>query len=260
MSQRVAVAKMHGARNDFVLIDERAPHVTDYPSFARRVCDRRGGIGADGLLVVLPSRSADACMRIFNADGSEAEMCGNGMRCFVRWLYERGGLHREHLVVETLAGPIACTVRSADPGHFVVEVRITEPSFPPPDGTAGIAVSTGNPHRVYFVDDVAGYELAALAGPAPRANVHIVQVLDEHGLRVRHFERGVGETPACGTGIAASAAAAIRTQRAVSPVRVEVPGGVVDVAWGEQGLVIRGEAVHVFDTEVDLPPASGSAR
>ena len=259
MSLRVAVAKMHGARNDFVLIDERAPRITDYPSFARWICDRRGGIGADGLLIVLPSQNADARMRIFNADGSEAEMCGNGMRCFVRWLYERGGLHRERMTIETAAGPIACAVISDDPLHFVVEVRVTEPAFPQPDGAGGIAVSTGNPHRVHFVEAVEGYDLAGLAGPAPQVNVHIAQVLAEHALRVRHFERGVGETPACGTGIAASAAAAIRTGRARSPVRVEVPGGTVDVVWDEHGLVIRGEAAYVFDTEVDAPQAVGRA-
>lgn len=260
MSLRVAVAKMHGARNDFVLIDERAPRITDYPSLARWLCDRRSGIGADGLLIVLPSQNADARMRIFNADGSEAEMCGNGMRCFVRWLYERGGLRRERMVIETAAGPIACAVLSDDPRRFLVEVRVTEPAFPPADGAGGVAVSTGNPHRVHFVDDVAGFDLAGLAGPTPQVNVHIAQVLAQHALRVRHFERGVGETPACGTGIAASAAAAIREGRASSPVRVEVPGGVVEVVWDERGLVIRGEAAYVFDTEVDLPQTAGSAR
>ena len=255
MSSRVAVAKMHGARNDFVLIDGRAADISDYASFSRWICDRRDGVGADGLLVVLDSRTADARMRIYNADGSEAEMCGNGMRCFVRWLYERGGLRRGRMVIETLAGPIACAVLSDDPRRFVVEVRVTEPTFSPSDREGAVAVSTGNPHVVYFVDRVEGFDLAGLAAPTPHVNVHIVERLSEHALRVRHMERGVGETPACGTGIAASAAAAIRRGDVTSPVRVEVPGGVVEVAWDEHGLFIRGEAAHVFDTEVGVPQA-----
>lgn len=261
MNSRVAVAKMHGAHNDFVLVDERASRISDYSAFARWICDRRDGVGADGLLVVLGSRTADATMRIFNADGSEAEMCGNGMRCFVRWLYERGGLRRECMAIETQAGLIACAVLCDDPQCFIVEVRVTEPSFPPSDGDGrGVAVSTGNPHLVYFVDRVDDYDLAALAAPTPQVNVHIVERLSSHALRVRHRERGVGETPACGTGIAASAAAAIRRGDVQSPVRVEVPGGVVEVVWDERGLFIRGEAVHVFDAEVEVPQPAQAAR
>jgi len=258
VSLRVAVAKMHGARNDFVLIDERAPRISDYPAFARWVCDRRAGVGGDGLLVVLSSASADARMRIFNADGSEAEMCGNGMRCFARWLYERGGLRHERMVIETLAGPIACAIVSDDARRFVVDVRITEPTFPGGGSAGAVAVSTGNPHLVHFVDRVAGLDLAALAAPTPDVNVHVVERVSEHALRVRHFERGVGETPACGTGIAASAAAAIRRGDVRSPVRVDVPGGEVEVRWDEGGLVIRGEAVHVFDAEVEVPEPARS--
>ncbi|MDE2572833.1 MAG: diaminopimelate epimerase [bacterium] len=259
MSPRVAVAKMHGARNDFVLIDERAPRISDYPAFARWICDRREGVGADGLLIVLPSRTADARMLILNADGSEAEMCGNGMRCFARWMYESGGLRRERMTIETLAGPIACAVLSDDPRRFVVEVRITEPTFPGGERDGAVAVSTGNPHLVHFVERVAAIDLAALAGPTPQVNVHVVERVDEHTLRVRHHERGVGETPACGTGIAASAAAAMRRGDVRSPVRVEVPGGVVEVIWDDRGLFIRGDAVRLFDTEVEAPQPTGIA-
>jgi len=155
----VPIRKYNGTHNDFVLVDARITPLDDPIAFAQRVCDRASGVGADGLLLILPSESADARMRIINADGSEAEMCGNGMRCVARYLDEHD--NRSCAIVETLAGPIASQVVSRTP-DYRVRVEVNEPTVGAPHEIAGytaIPVDVGNPHVVIFVDDVAAVDL-----------------------------------------------------------------------------------------------------
>jgi diaminopimelate epimerase len=256
MIATVPVRKYNGAHNDFVLVDARINKLDDPVAFAQRVCNRETGIGADGLLIILPSETADARMRIINADGSEPEMCGNGMRCVARYLDEHD--NRPTAIVETLAGPIASHVISRTP-EYRVSVEVNEPQVGVAHEVAGfsaIPVDVGNPHVVIFVHDVGSIDLATL-GPRierdaryPRGtNVHFVQITGASTLRVRHWERGAGATQACGTGAVASAAAAIATRQIVSPVELTVPGGVLTVEWKAGSRpVMTGDAVLEFET------------
>jgi diaminopimelate epimerase len=250
----VPVVKMNGTHNTFVIVDARTTPLPDPAGFAQRVCDPARGLGADGLLIALPSASADVRMRIINADGSEAEMCGNGMRCFARWLDETDG--RREAIVETLAGPIATRIVARDP--YVVAEELNAPLIGTPHDVAGFTatpVDLGNPHVVIVVDDLDAIDIRAL-GPRierdPRyphgTNVHFVQ-RDGDALRVVHWERGAGATAACGTGAVACAAVAIATLNYTSPVLVHVPGGTLEVAWrpGERATLI-GDAVREFAT------------
>ncbi len=239
--------KMHGAQNTFVLVDARVRAHDDYAGLARFVCAPGGGFdGADGLLVVDDAPEAFAQMRIFNADGSEPEMCGNGVRCVARYLVDRGAAPA--FTIATLAGPIATEIVARDP--FEARIDVGPVTFPHDARSetidalgamwAFVAASLGNPHAVVFVDDVAAIDLDAL-GRAFNAharfpngvNVHVAQIVESESatLAVRHYERGVGRTQACGTGAVACAAVAIATREFASPVTVRVPGGTLHVAW-----------------------------
>lgn len=256
MSRRVPVTKMHGTRNDFVILDNRRAHILDPVAFGRFVCDRRSAIGADGLLSIERSTVADARMRVINADGSEAEMCGNGMRCVARYLTEAG--EGDRLRVETLAGIIESDVLRGDPAFDVrLEVGVPEVERRAFDGREVWYVKVGNPHLVMFVDALDAVDLPALAERVQRdpayaggINVHLAARAAD-GLDVKHWERGVGLTMACGTGAVACAAAAIVDGSARSPVAVAVPGGMLMVGWDGQGPAsLTGPAVRVFDGHV----------
>ncbi len=256
MTLGVPVVKTNGTGNDFVLVDERVEPLDDAVAFARRVCDRTHGIGADGVLLVQPSARYDARMRIINADGSEAEMCGNGMRCVARYLDEHDG--REAATVDTIAGPIGTRIVARDP--YRVAIEMGEPHIGARyriGAFEAVDVDLGNPHAVIFVDDFAQVDLAA-DGPRierdPRypngTNVHFVR-RDGARWRVLHWERGAGATKACGTGAVAVAAVLISEGRAQSPISLDVPGGVLEVVWtpGERATLI-GDAVREFDRTV----------
>ncbi len=253
MTAGVPIVKANGAGNDFVLVDERLGPVGDRAAFALRACDRTIGIGADGVLFVESSDRFDARMRIFNADGSEAEMCGNGMRCVARYLDEHDG--RAAATVETLAGPIQTRIVSRAP--YRVAVEMGEPRIGAPHLVAGYRatpVDLGNPHVVVRVDDVAAVDLG-VAGPLierdpryPRGtNVHFVARAGAD-WRVRHWERGAGATQACGTGAVAVAAVLIAAGDAASPVTVHVPGGALEVIWRPRDrATLVGDAVREFE-------------
>ncbi|HLI96559.1 MAG TPA: diaminopimelate epimerase [Candidatus Baltobacteraceae bacterium] len=240
----VAVTKMHGTFNDFIILDQRPPSVANIFAFAKGACDRRGGIGADGLIVLLESDRADVRMRIINADGSEAEMCGNGARCAARFLADRGEGRRVRF--ETLAGIIAADV--FDDGS--VRLTMGVPRFenqPLPFADASF-VSMGNPHVVIFAGSLDDVDIEALGIANPDVNVHVAVVIDRSHMRVRHFERGVGITYSCGTGAVASAAAAMKRGLVDSHVDVNVPGGHVIVEWdGEHEAFLTGPTARVFD-------------
>jgi len=252
----IPVVKMNGTHNDFILVDGREETLDDPVAFARRVCDRATGIGADGLLLLLPSAMADVRMRIINADGSEAEMCGNGTRCVARYLDEHDG--RAATLIETLAGPIATTIVAREP-VYEVSVELNVPLVGAPHTVAGYAaipVDVGNPHLVIFVDDLAPIDIATL-GPRIEhdaryphgTNVHFAQIIAAERIRAIHWERGAGATQACGTGAVAVAAAAIATRGLHAPLGIDVPGGRLTIAWtpGERA-VMSGDAVREFTT------------
>jgi diaminopimelate epimerase len=244
----VAVTKMHGTLNDFIILDQRPPTVTDLHAFAHNACDRRGGIGADGVIALFPSDEADVRMRIINADGSEAEMCGNGARCAARFLADRG--EGTHFRFETLAGIIVADI--LDDGEVRLNMGVPhfeDRTLPFPDADF---VSMGNPHVVIFARALEEVDVEALGAANPDVNIHAAVVVDEHRMRVRHYERGAGLTYSCGTGAVACAAAAIRRGFVQSPVVVNVPGGRVLVEWdGEREAFLTGPATRVFDATVE---------
>ena len=256
MTTGVPIVKTSGTGNEFVLVDERVTPVADPVAFARAVCDRERGVGADGVLLVQRSDRFDARLRIVNADGSDAEMCGNGMRCVGRYLDEHDG--RAAATVETEAGPIGTRVLSRAPYRIAVEMG--EPRIGAPHDVAGYRatpVDVGNPHVVIRVDDVGAVDLP-VDGPRierdprypNRTNVHFV-ARDGDGWRVRHWERGAGATQACGTGAVAVAAVLIASGDATSPVSLRVPGGVLDVTWEPGGrATLAGDAVVEFERVV----------
>jgi diaminopimelate epimerase len=257
------VTKMHGARNDFVIVDGRERPLRDVASFARWACDRRAGIGADGVIVLEASNGATARMRTINADGTEAEMCGNGVRCAARWLDEAG--QGDRIDFETEAGRIRTEIVARAP-EYLVRVAMGRPSIAPVPHVIPIAtfVDLGNPHVVVFERHIDAIDLEALAAtfqsnPAfPNGtNVHVTALANIHAIQVRHWERGVGLTQACGTGAVACAAVALDKRLVQSPVEVLVPGGRLVVDWdGEGEAYLTGPAMRVFDTEVNVDTGS----
>jgi diaminopimelate epimerase len=271
--------KMHGCANDFVLTHEvsggaMAALVAQAPA----LCDRRTGIGADGVILVLPSRTADLRMRIINADGSEAEMCGNGVRCFALYAALKGLYRGNALTVETLAGPVAVErrgeafrVNMGSPVLDAARIPTTQQGgrvlmHPLEAGGrtfAVTAVSMGNPHAVVYADELSD-ELVLGIGPLlekhpffPRkVNVEFVTVLSPGEIRMRVFERGCGETMACGTGACAAAVAGVLNQRHGNHVTVHLRGGDLEVAWDGEPLhpvYMTGPAQVVFEGSVDVP-------
>jgi len=266
----VPIVKVNGAKNDFVLIDERPPRPLDYGAVARAVCDRSGDVGADGLLVVLAptGRGAAATMRIFNADGSEAEMCGNGIRCVARYLWERDR-PGDSFAIDTLGGRMGVRVESGPGVRVSVDLGVpriergSDDALTVRDGAnewSFASVAIPNPHLVAFVADVDAVDLerlAALVASDPRfsagTNVHVAQVTAGDTLRARHFERGVGPTAACGTGAVAIAVAAIAAGRVTSPVAVTVPGGVLSVRWNPGDRAhLAGETAVEYERTIAL--------
>lgn len=260
------VVKMHGARNDFAIVDARRDTVENANALAQRLCDRRGGIGADGLLIVQPSSIANARMTIINADGSEAEMCGNGIRCFARYLDENG--EGDDLAIETASGIVRTRVIAREP-EYLVKVALPAPEFmtleAPFDNPSTGAhsaplrvtryIRVGNPHAILIRESLDDIDLEEVAADFQRKiasgiNVHIATVLDDHTLRVIHWERGVGRTQACGTGSAACAVAGIEEGLVRSPVDVRVPGGTLRFEWNDGALTMTGPAARVFEANV----------
>jgi diaminopimelate epimerase len=255
---------MHGLGNDFVIVDARQEPFDVTPALARAIADRRTGIGCDQLIVLEPSETADLKMRIWNGDGGEVESCGNATRCVVQLtgatsIDSDGGL----LTGEDLGAEIEVAI--GEPRFAWQEIPLAYPADTAalPMAWNGLeqpfAVNVGNPHLVFFVPDAREVPLADLGpriehDPAfpERINVNVVTYVHDR-LKLRTFERGAGETLACGTGACASAVAAIATTRARSPVTVDMTGGSLTVSWapGDQ-IRMRGTATHVFEGELDL--------
>ena len=265
-------AKMHGAGNDYVYVAARdGPLPDDLPGLARALSHRNAGVGGDGLILVLPPEAGgDVRMRMFNADGSEGRMCGNGVRCVAKLAADRGLVpaDAQAVVVETASGPRRVGLLRDDHGRVVGgRVDMGRPELGPaavglvgdPPAEAGqlTFVSMGNPHAVAFVDDLAAIDLPRL-GPlvatnpafAEGINAHFVQILAPDRLRIAHWERGSGPTLACGTGACAACVAGVVTGRTDRRVAAEVPGGVLELDWRDDGgVTMAGPAVEVFRGE-----------
>lgn len=269
---RYSFTKMEGAGNDYIYVDAvRQPFpLARAPELARAWSDRHFGIGGDGLILLAPSAAADVRMIMFNADGSRGAMCGNGLRCAARLAYDLGLAAATRLRVETDTGVHAVEL-IADGGQIFGArtelTNVTASATAEPVPVAGIQLdchpgSAGNPHAVVFVDDVdetpvRPYGAALQANPrfADGVNVEFVQVLADGSLKQRTFERGSGETLACGTGAAVAALTAIRTGRVAGPdVTVHLRGGALRIVCGDRALVIEGPARTVFRGEIDLDP------
>ncbi len=274
----ISFTKMHGLGNDFIVIDCRETALSSQLSavskLSRKLCDRRLGIGADQILLLHDSDRADFRMSIFNADGSEVEMCGNGIRCFAKYIWDRKLSGKKVLDIETPAGIIrpekSGDMVKVDMGVPILEARqipvrldgvIREFPLKILDKRFKITcVSMGNPHAVIFVDDVAGFDVAKY-GPViekhglfpKRINVEFIQVLSPGIVRMRVWERGSGETLACGTGASAAAVASNLCGRTRKRVKVRLPGGDLMIDLHKNGHVyMTGPAVEVFEGCINI--------
>lgn len=247
--------KMHGLGNDYVYIDcfltttAKVIAKTDLSALAQRVSDRHFGIGSDGLVLILPSKEADAKMRIFNADGSEAEMCGNAIRCVAKYLYENGICSHLQMEIETLAGIRSLALQAAGGMVEQVTVNMGIPMIRPDvllcgaDPIGYTSVNMGNPHAVFFRD--------AIPQLPVNTNVEFVRVRNGRELDVRVIERGSGETLACGTGACAAAVAAIYHELTERTVIVHLPGGDLTIQWKSvrSPVFMTGPATEAFRGE-----------
>jgi diaminopimelate epimerase len=266
--------KMHALGNDFVIIDSRGHEMEGLVGLSLRLCNRRLGIGADQMLVLEDAEGADFGMRIFNADGGEVEMCGNGIRALAKYVWDRGLSDKDTLDIDTMAGIIK-PARAGD----LVRVDMGEPELEgrkipvaldgrvvdhpvKVDGTDFLVtcVSMGNPHAVIFVEDVADFPVT-FYGPMVenyeifpnRINVEFVQVINNAELKVRVWERGAGETMACGTGACASAVASSIKELTGRETVVHLDGGDLKIEWSQDNHVfMTGPATEVFEGEINL--------
>lgn len=272
----IKFTKMQGAGNDFMVIDGVRQSIQLSSEQIKKLADRQFGVGFDQLLLVEPSQVADFKYRIFNADGSEVAQCGNGARCFVRFVVDQQLTNKTEISVETASGIIAPKLEN----NGLVTVNMGAPRFLPSEvpfvadkqsdsyllevGSQQIEIATvsmGNPHAVQIVADVEaapvttqGREIELHPRFPERVNAGFMQILDVHHISLRVFERGSGETLACGTGACAAAVVGIRLGHLQSPVHVKARGGELQIAWQGDGspVMMTGPAVTVFTGEIDL--------
>ncbi len=273
--------KMHGCGNDYIYFDCMDAPIDSPERLAVSLCDRHKGIGGDGVILICPSKVAEARMRMFNLDGSEGKMCGNGIRCVAKYLYDNNIVHRHEFGIETLSGVrnVVIHTQNGEAANITVDMGKADlaPSDIPVDikGDKVVAktcrvgggeyqitcVSMGNPHCVIFVKHLDGLDVQGIGSAIEtdplfpeRTNVEFVKVLDDHTLRMRVWERGTGETLACGTGACAAAVAAV--ENGICPkgedIIVKVPGGDLKVKYTDETVYLTGEAVKVFDGEAEL--------
>ena len=274
--------KMHGAGNDYVYVDCFAERLDNPEQAAIKVSNRNFGIGSDGLILIMPSNVADVRMRMFNSDGSESEMCGNGIRCVAKYAYDHGIVAKKEITAETGAGVLTLQLVTNDRNKVdKVRVNMGKPRLAraeiPMLGEPGAkvvseplnilhtifqitCVSMGNPHCVIFVDDVENFQVEKY-GPLienhelfpRRTNVEFVQVISRSEVRQRTWERGAGETLACGTGASAVCVAGALNGLTEKKILNHLSGGDLELEWAGDGcLYMTGPAVEVFSGEIDL--------
>jgi diaminopimelate epimerase len=276
--------KMHGIGNDYIYVNGFAVTVRDPASLARKISDRHAGVGADGLILILPSTIADVRMQMFNADGSEAEMCGNGIRCLAKYVFDYGISAKNPLRVETGRGVLSLALKTVEGKVREVTVNMSQPilalekvpvdvammkpaarehEYPLVLGLGreifgAIFVSMGNPHAVMFVDCVADIDVYLVGPPVEhhpafprRMNAHWVQVHSRGEVTMRTWERGSGITLACGTGACAVAVAGVLTGRTDRKILAHLPGGDLTLDWSasDNNVYMTGPAVEIFTAD-----------
>ncbi len=272
--------KMHGAGNDYVYIDARSTPIDDIPNLAKFVSDRHKGIGSDGLVLILPSDKAHVRMRMFNSDGSEAEMCGNAIRCVGKYAFDYGIVNTAELDVETKAGIKYIDLHIKDNLVYAATVDMGKPIWEPKlipvkhDGEKALeipiatqektyiasCVSMGNPHAVIFGENLDNLAIERIGPPLEnhalfpeRINVEFVEVMDRKNVRMRVWERGAGETQACGTGACAVACVTSQLGLTERDVNVHLLGGVLNIRLADnEHVFMTGEAVTVFTGELKI--------
>lgn len=280
MARMIGFTKMHGAGNDYIYVNTLLYNIPDPSSAAVKWSAYHTGVGSDGLVLIgKPSKGCDAdfSMRIFNADGSEAMMCGNASRCIGKYLYERHLTDKTEIRLETLSGVKVLSLHvEADGRVSSVTVDMLEPSLHNAEqydeacgGTLtalgrtfeGTYVCMGNPHFVTFVDDIDNIDIARYgsvlerdAAFPQRCNIEFAQVMPDGEIRTRVWERGSGITMACGTGACATAVAAAHTGRSMRKCRIAMDGGILDIEWKDADghVYMTGPAAFVFDGEIEL--------
>lgn len=274
--------KMHGAGNDYIYVNCFAEKLTDINETARKVSDRHFGIGSDGLVLICPSDKADFRMDMYNSDGSQAEMCGNATRCVGKYVHDKGLTDKTEITLETLAGIKILRLNLNDSGEVeTVEVNMGSPELTPKnipidseldrfisedvevDGKIYkvTGVSMGNPHAVTFIDDTDSLEIEKI-GPKfethkmfPRKiNTEFAQIVDSKTIKMRVWERGAGETLACGTGACATMAAANLNGYVGDEADIELLGGTLHIKWdkAENNIYMTGPAAFVFDGTITI--------
>lgn len=273
--------KMHGIGNDYVYVNCLEETVADPAAVARFVSDRHFGVGSDGLILICPSDKADFEMQMYNADGSRAAMCGNGIRCVGKYVHDRGLTDKETITIDTLAGVKVLNLTVEDGETTSIQVDMGVPILTPaeipvqgegerfvevPVDVEGLkvsitAVSMGNPHAVIFTEQVLDLDLKQI-GPLfenhplfpERTNTEFVEVLDRGALRMRVWERGAGETLACGTGACATVVAGVLCGKCDREATVKLLGGDLSIQWDEDTghVFMTGPATFVFDGEIDI--------
>lgn len=274
--------KMHGIGNDYVYVNCFEESIKNPAEVSKFVSDRHFGIGSDGLILISPSEKADFRMNIYNADGSQAEMCGNGIRCVAKYVYDYGLTDQTEISVETLAGIKYLKLRVENGKVATVEVNMGAPILEPKEIPVAVdvnpvvdvpvevkgknyrmtCVSMGNPHAIIFMDNVKELDIKSI-GPyfenhpvfPKRTNTEFVEVLDKNTVNMRVWERGSDETLACGTGACATTVACILNNKTEDEVTVHLLGGDLKIRWDrEENLVyMTGPATVVFDGEITLP-------
>ncbi len=275
----IRFTKMHGAGNDYIYINAIDSCPANLPELSNEMSDRHKGVGSDGVVLIMPSDKADFRMRMFNADGSEGEMCGNASRCVAKYVYDKGLTSKRKITLETLAGiKVLEITKVVDEKVREVKVDMGEPSFAPENiptksncevidipistslGTLNLtAVGTGNPHGVVIMDSVSDLDIDSI-GPEiqnnelfPRkANIEFVRIINRNEIEMRVYERGSGETMACGTGACASVVATSRLGLTDRRATVHLKGGDLQIHWAENNHVyMTGEAATVFEGEYE---------
>jgi len=282
---KMKFTKMHGLGNDFILVNSLNGEFKNYSRFAymtKKLCDRHFGIGADGLIFIFPSDVADLKMKIYNSDGSEAQMCGNGIRCFAKYVYENKITSKKKFTVETQAGIITPEIIINNEEILGIKVNMGIPKLQKSDipvkGSNDLpminellqiesgyqvnvtCVSMGNPHCTIFVDNVKS-KLVKELGPKienhpifpEKTNVEFIQILNNKELNFRVWERGVGETLACGTGACAALVAGVLNKKVERQAVIHLPGGDLNIEWPENGPVfMSGPAELVFEGKIEI--------
>jgi len=267
---KIKFLKMHGSGNDYVFVDyvRNKVKIKNPSQFSKRISHRHLGIGSDGLIIIHPSKKADFRMQMFNADGSEGEMCGNGIRCIGKYVYEKGFTNKKTLKIETLAGIKILELNVANKKVKSVKVDMGEPHVEFGKSIAienqvfdFTAVSMGNPHCVIFVENLSD-ELVNKYGPLiendsmfpDRTNVEFVKVMDKNNIEMRVWERGSNETMACGTGACAAVVASIANRKTGRKLNVKLLGGVLRIEWDVKTnhVLMTGPVETAFEGEIEI--------